>query len=310
VLTWHAPPAILAPGWDGVVQSVSIEAGQALGSGDVVARIAGIDRLACASDYPMAGPVALNDKGQDVQTLQQCLTVAGFDVARDKGTYGLATKAAVASWSKQTGAPSDAGAIFDSAWLVFLPEEDYQVLNVDLAVAAPAPTGGTAIATARPALTRAVLTTLDGSDDVGQLGPDGEPMNVRVEVAPEDLIAADDDEALMVGTAVIALTPERNEVAAEDLEILGSKVQANAAIVAARLQRQGGAGELLVPAAAVVATQEGITCVLRIAGVSLEPVAVEVTGDIAGSSIVKGELKPGDQVRVAPAAKDRRCAST
>ncbi|MDR1189628.1 MAG: hypothetical protein LBK95_19615, partial [Bifidobacteriaceae bacterium] len=75
VLTWHAPVALVAPEWTGVVQSVAAQAGQELSSGDVVARVAGVDRLACASDYPMAQAVAATDKGQDVATLQQCLTL-------------------------------------------------------------------------------------------------------------------------------------------------------------------------------------------------------------------------------------------
>jgi peptidoglycan hydrolase-like protein with peptidoglycan-binding domain len=310
VLTWRAPGALMAPDWAGVVQAVPVAAGQAVASGDVVARIAGVDRIACASDYPMAGPVALKDKGQDVETLQRCLSLAGFDAAQDKGVYGQATKAAVAAWSKQTGAASDNGNAFDAAWLVFLPEENYELLTVDLEVAAQAPVGGTAIATARPSLTRAVLSSLEDSRGSEMTGGEAEPVPTDQEVAPEELITANPDESLLVGSMTIKLAQNRGEVAAEGLAELSGQVPPNTTSVNVKLQREGAADELLVPAAAVVAVPQGGTCVLRVEGSGIKAVVVEVVGDTSGSAIVKGNLSPGDRVRLSPVAEDRQCGST
>ncbi|MDR0366220.1 MAG: peptidoglycan-binding protein [Bifidobacteriaceae bacterium] len=307
VLTWRSPTALVAPDWTGLVQEVVAEPGGLLSSGDVVARVAGVDRMACASAYPMEGTVASKDKGQDVEVLQQCLTLFGYDLSADKGAYGKATERAVEEWSRKTGALSQNGTVFEAAWLVYLPEESYPLASVDLKVAAPAPPAGTPMATAKPSLSRAVVASADGPHKSGALDEDGEAEGPAREVAPEELVTAEEDESLLIGSVTLGLTEDRTEVAPDSLAVLSAEVAANAASVSASLRRTGGVGEFLVPAAAVVATSGGTTCVLRVDGNALEPVAVKVVGEVSGNSIITGALSPGERVRIAPAAGDRRC---
>ncbi|MDR1188897.1 MAG: hypothetical protein LBK95_15865, partial [Bifidobacteriaceae bacterium] len=232
----------------------------------------------------------------------------GYDVARDKGTYGAATKTAVTALVKQTGAVSEKGELFDAAWLVFLPEEGYRLASVELPLAAPAPASGTVIGSAEPVLSGAVLAPRGAVEEVAAPSSSGDDGSGAGTVATAtETLAAEPDEELATTGDPITLGEDRSRVSAEGLVALRRQVESGAAVVETKLVREAGAGELLVPAAAVVATPDGATCVLRVTGSSLEPVGVEVVGDTAGSSIVKAGLEPGDEVRVAPAAKDRRC---
>jgi peptidoglycan hydrolase-like protein with peptidoglycan-binding domain len=314
LLAWRVPGGLAAPEWAGVVQAVSLAPDKTVSSGDVVAKVAGVDRLACASSYPLAGPMGSGDKGQDVATLHECLTLFGYDLARDNGVYGNATRAAVADLSAKTGAASDKGAAFDPGWLVFLPEEAYRPQTVDLAVGTPAPAAGTVIAETGPVLTGAMLAPAEslesvageeltaysgGSDETGAVvGPDSSEVDGTVAGA---------EERLQVRGVEIALAESRAEVAPEALATLGDLVEPGSAAAEGALERPAGADELMVAAASVVTEPDGSVCVLRVNGDTLEPVPVEILGSEIGSSIIKGQLKAGDQIRVAPAARDRRC---
>jgi hypothetical protein len=307
VLTWRSPAALVAPDWTGLVQGVTAEPGGLLSSGDVVARVAGVDRVACASAYPMEGMVASKDKGQNVEVLQQCLTLFGYELSADKGAYGKATERAVEEWSRATGAPSQRGTVFEAAWLVYLPEDSYPLASVDLQVGAPAPAAGTPMATAKPSLSRAVVASADGSYESGALDEAGEAAGPAREVTPEELVTAEEGESLLIGSVTLVLADGRTEVAPDSLAVLSAEVVGNAVSVSASLRRAGGVGEFLVPAAAVVAIGDGATCVLRVDGTALEPVAVKVLGEASGNSIVTGALSQGERVRIAPAAEERRC---
>jgi hypothetical protein len=307
-LTWYVPGPVVAPGWDGVVQSVGAAPGRMIASGEVLARVDGVDRLACASASPMARSVALRDKGRDVATLHECLTAAGYDVAVDKDVYGSATKSAVADLAAKTGAASERGEVFDAAWLVFLPEENYWPQTVDLVVGAPAPPAGSALASAAPVLSQAVLADADYLDSVELVQPlAGEAASAGPVASPTEALVAEPGETLIASGVEITLSEDRAGVAADDLEVLQSKVAASSPVVAASLERAANADEYLVPADAVIATADGGTCVLRVEGAALRPVAVEILGNASGNSIAKGDLKAGQKVRIAPEPKDRQC---
>jgi peptidoglycan hydrolase-like protein with peptidoglycan-binding domain len=305
-LEWHAASSVAAPEWSGLVQSVQVTPGAPLNSGDVFARVGGVDRVACATTYPMEGPVEVGARGQDVSTLQECLESAGYDVAADKGSYGQATRDAVAALTAKTGADSGKGQVFDAAWLVFLPEDGYLQQTVDLLVGAPAPQAGSVIATSAAELTRAALTDAAYADNALIYAPaEGEEASASGMPEAEPLTAGTDDVLRLAGTE-IALDDARDQVAEEALPKLRSLVEIGAVAVEAVLARPPGAGELVIPAAAVVAAENGTVCVLRVED-GLEPVRVEVLGDVDGGAVVRAELKVGDKVRVDPAPEDRRC---
>ncbi|MDR1394243.1 MAG: hypothetical protein LBJ62_09830 [Bifidobacteriaceae bacterium] len=197
-LTWRSPEPIVAPAWDGLVQEIGLKSNQPLASGDSVALVDGIDRTACASTRPMAEDVQSGSKGVDVTTLQECLTLMGYDVSTDKGSYGRATRQAVTELAKQTGADSAEGPLiptvpgaetdpatpprrlsvgywFAADWLVYLPEEGYVATAVDLRVGSPAPAAGSVLAAAQPVLMAATLTAAPATGaEIGVGDPPGD----------------------------------------------------------------------------------------------------------------------------------------
>jgi hypothetical protein len=321
-LTWHQARPMVAPDWSGVVQAVSLEPGQAVSSGDVVARVGGVDRLACASDYPMASGAASGDKGQDVATLQQCLKLFGHDVSKDKGSYGSATRKAVTEVAKRVGVADaqtvGAGEAFPADWLVFLPEEDYALQSVDLVLGAPAPPAGTSLAVSRPTLVSALLAPAgtvatganwtDGAGD-GALEDDPEGTEIPKSVEPDVILTAAEDETLVVAQTPIELTEERTAVSEVGLKALQAVAGAGEPAIAAVLERPVRADEVTVPAAAVVTSPLGGQCVLVVKGDGLTPVDVEVMGGGEGFAMVRGRLEVGQELRLSPPPKDRRCES-
>jgi peptidoglycan hydrolase-like protein with peptidoglycan-binding domain len=275
----------------------------------VIARIEEVDRLACASRYPMSRSVAKGNKGGDVATLQECLKIFGYDTSKDKGVYGQATQAAVATLAAKTGADSQKGLYFEAGWLVFLPEDNYQVDQIDLVVGTPAPPAGAVIAQASLALTRARLA--DSNWLTAETSSLEDPTSGKSgQDAPIDQpVTADLDESLHVTNQVIELAESRDEVSSTALAGLQALLPAGTSSIEARLVRPAGTSELMVSAAAIVTTPQGAVCVLKVSQDSLVPVAVEVIGDWNGNAIITGQLQLGDEVRVAPAAEDRRCAS-
>jgi hypothetical protein len=208
-LTWQTPGELVAPEWGGMVQAVAPVGPAGLRSGDVVARVAGVDRLACASRYPMTQGVAAKDKGQDVATLQECLTLFGHDVAGDKGVYGSATRAVVAALAATTGAASDKGAVFDAGWLVFLPQEGYQPTSLDLVVGAPAPPAGAVLAEAAPVLSGAVLTPASAAPQDDFWAGDYQEEDLEDDATAIETLTAEADETLTLGGRDFALAADR-----------------------------------------------------------------------------------------------------
>ena len=312
ILSWHTPSAIMAPDWTGVVQSVYIAAGKDIKSGETVTRIDGVDRLACASSYPLGKPPALKDSGQDVAVLHECLTLFGYDVASDGTAYGTRTRQAVTDLAKRIGVGDSDGTGFDPAWIVFLPEENYVPATIDLELATPAPPAGTRIAAPQPALAQAVLADPGTADltDVDS-GPDGyessQSAPEAVDVSADQLLPAEEGETLLVAGSEIPVAENLTEVAPDGLAALGRSMTAGLTSIDGLLSRPSGSGELVVAAAAVVTTPNGAVCVLRVTGTTLQPVVIEVVGDSQGKAIIKGQLDPGDEVRVAPTSQERTC---
>jgi hypothetical protein len=175
------------------------------------------------------------------------------------------------------------------------------------------------IATARSELARAVLNEpVIGAEANGLTGagPDGDAAEEETANAGADgdaqgakTVTAGGDETLMVALTPVELAEDREQVSAAGLAVLRGLAAEGAVEMAATLERSGRAGELTVPAAAVVTAPGGNQCVLIVTSAALRPVAIEILGDDEdGGALVRGELRAGDEVRLSPPAKDRRCA--
>jgi hypothetical protein len=288
VLGWQAVSPVVAPFWSGIVQSVGVTAGSTLTSGQPVAVIDGVTRLAHHSQQPFFRPLTQGDSGQDAAALNTLLAQAGFDSSEgDRVTRS--TLAGVRSLAGVLGVPNPAEvAAFDPAWLVFLPAPVVDVSTVNLVVGAPAPSAGTVIAELDDRLASAHLAASGGDDKTDR-----------------PTIAAGEAQQLTVAGVALELTDDRETVA--DLVALRALVADEATSVSGQLSRPTGDREWVVPAAAVVAGSNGDTCVVSGAQERPHTVGVVVVGGQLGRAIVTGELHAGDRVSVKPAAELRRC---
>jgi hypothetical protein len=288
VLEWQAVSPVVAPAWSGIVQSVGVTPGSMLSSGQSVAVIDGVTRVAHHSSQPFYRPLAQDDGGPDAAALNALLAQAGF-ASGEGDQVTRSTLVGVRSFAAVLGVPNaDELAAFDPSWLVFLPAPVVDVSTVNLVVGAPAPPAGTVIAELDDRLASARLTA-SGADNESE-GP---------------AYAAREGQQLTVAGVGLALAEDRESVT--DLVALRKLVADEATSVSGQLSRPAGDREWVVPAAAVVAGAEGGTCV--VSGTQDRPhtVGVVVAGGQLGRAIVTGDLHAGDRVSVKPAAELRRC---
>ncbi|MCU1441312.1 MAG: hypothetical protein JWP85_2309 [Rhodoglobus sp.] len=288
VLEWQAVSPVVAPAWSGTVQSVGVTAGSTLSSGQPVAVIDGVTRVGYHSQQPFYRPLTQGDGGQDAAALNTLLAQAGFDSGEgDRVTRS--TLAGVRSFAAVLGVPNaDELAAFDPSWLVYLPAPVVDVSTVNLVVGAPAPPAGTVIAELDDRLAAARLAASGGDDETER-----------------PALAAGEGQQLTVAGVELPLADDRENVA--DLVALRQLVADEAATVSGQLSRPAGDREWVVPAAAVVAGADGVTCVVSGTPDRLHSVGVVVVGGQLGRAIVTGDLTAGDRVSVKPAAELRRC---
>jgi peptidoglycan hydrolase-like protein with peptidoglycan-binding domain len=103
-----APPLVV--GFGGRVTATSCKAGNALRSGQAVARINNTPLIALATSAPLYRDLSQGDKGDDIKALQRELIRLGYDV-KANGTYDSQTSAAVKKLQKAAGVDSPDGKI-------------------------------------------------------------------------------------------------------------------------------------------------------------------------------------------------------
>lgn len=297
-LFWTDSPSLVAPEWSGLVEQVLVGPGDTIGSGTPILVVDGIRRVAVATPVPFSGALSQGDQGGAVEMLVDMLRDLGYD-APDGDRYGWALSQTVKSFATDIGVPGADGLSFDSSWVVFLPAQELTVDEVDLTVAAPAPSAGAPFVIARPRLERALLVQADLVEElINEDAPE--------EVAEELRIAAADGQALVVSRVEFELAPGVSEVQAEALPLIEGEVQTEAKAVRANVRTDSDPEALVVPSSAVFAAPNGRICV--IAKRSDNPaVEVEVVSQGGGRSVITGNLSTADQVQVLPDAEDRAC---
>ncbi|MDR1386693.1 MAG: hypothetical protein LBJ44_03700 [Propionibacteriaceae bacterium] len=292
----QSQPDLVAPAWDGLVLKSGLKPGLTIRSGDLVAVVGGVSRLAFHSDQPFSLPLSQGDSSEDVRRLHRLLRSLGHDVDENSSSFGRDTRRAVIELAGRLGA-ADRSGVFAPDWVVFLPTEEYVLDQVNLVVGGPAPAPGTSLATSAPRLTGAVV--VDALSDSAISSPAStldasEPRTV------------DPDAALLVANQVVALDEDRSRVAQASLPLLDSLVAAESIAAPARVSREPRANELRLPAAAVFTSPTGTSCVL-LEGPPRQGLPVTIQASSRGSAVVTGALEPGQRVVVAPEAQDRLC---
>jgi hypothetical protein len=291
---------LFAPGWEGVVQRVDVAPGAEVGNGDPVVTVSGLTRLLAASGEPFWRPLGLNASGDDARALNEWLGALGLPHGSG-ATVTSATVRGVREVASRVGVdfPGGAAVEFDPTWVVFAPRDRMTVASVELTVGAPAPAPGAAFVTAKPALTAAVAVDAETAKRATEGGE-----------APEAEGGAEPDEggtggaaaagsapvALPEGTPVpvsravfvdeeaevsLALAEDRMTFTPEALAALSLVVEPGARAMRLVSRSVPVAGELQVPATAVVVGEDGTFCVVD---TSRRAYPVEVT-DTGGGSI-------------------------
>lgn len=171
-------PPLLAPAWTGLVEEVGLRVGEPLRSGDTVAVIDGLPRLAAATGRPLRRSLVPGDRGQDVTDLNGWLASRRYEAdAGDR--FGRATRRGVLALRRDLGLAANVDE-FDPAWLVFLAAPEVTVRSTTLQAGAPAPGAGTAIAELEPQITSVTLALADqsGAAPPGLGAPTGAPTDV------------------------------------------------------------------------------------------------------------------------------------
>jgi len=311
-LSWSEPRRVFAPAWQGIVQTVGVRAGDSLQSGQVLATIGGIDRMAFASAIPFSRPLGVGDAGADVRGLNEMLAALGYAAGDDnaftsstlRGVRSLAERLAVPNWSETSA--------FDPGWIVFLPADALIVAETSLIVGAVAPAGGEVIATSSPQLSSAGLVAIEDlstADLALTTSADNKPPSVAT--TP---IVADESEELRLSTSVLALSDDRSHVAEASLSELTRLLANGSMFTRAVLSMPIEAGSIRVPSGAVITSSDGALCIAVASSIGadgvagdLRHVAAEVIASERGSSWVVVDVKPDERVLVNPHGRDRSC---
>ncbi|KZX20780.1 hypothetical protein [Rathayibacter tanaceti] len=295
VVTRDVAPDLYAPAWSGVVESTAVTPGTVVRSGDVVATIAGIDRLAISSERPFSTELRVGDEGPDAAALNDVLRGLELD-APESDEFTVPTLIAVRELADSLGVTATKDLqVFDPSWLVFLPQEEMTVATSTLHVGALAPPPGEAFATTRPVIAAAQL---DGATSA-ELG-DSNGAVVQREVR------AADAERLQIEGVEIALSADRRGVDPSAFGQLRELIADDRSRTDGMLLADPRPGTVVVPSAAIGGGERA--CVLaRTAGGAPEPRVVTVESSSLGRSTVSGAVATGDDVLVARATGAPPC---
>ena len=156
--TWDQGKDLYAPPWSGMVTAVYASAGNPLKSGDKVAAIDAVDRIAYATKTPFYRTIASGATGADVESLNDMLVALGYMDAlpSDPTLATYTTSLGVRGLAKALGVPT-ATTTFDPAWVVWLPASPFTPASLDLVPGQPAPSPGSTFAAGQSTLTSATL---------------------------------------------------------------------------------------------------------------------------------------------------------
>jgi hypothetical protein len=265
-LTWAPGPRLYAPPWSGTVGQVQLQPGQTLRTGDPVATVSAVARVAVRSAQPFFRPLALGDQGADVTWLHEALALLGYRVMapEDDATVGQSTLAAVRALAADLGVMGRVDA-FDPGWIVWLPDEPFQVDSVALTAGAPAMSTGTELAAGAPILTAVRFQRLDGSPLALEPG-------IRY--------------VLEMGGEELPLDSTTSSVGNEGLRRLAKVLPPLADSASGSMRRAEPLNVWALPSAAVMAGPNGQLCIWIQTETRYEAVTVQIVSGRAGITFV------------------------
>ncbi|WP_159501408.1 hypothetical protein [Microbacterium sp. 18062] len=305
-LTWAPSQTIVAPAWTGVVQAVHVTAGDTIESGQRLALIGGVDRIAVHTEVPFTRALVRGDTGSDVTALNNMLAALGYD-SGGPDEFTWSTLFGVRELAAAIGVSSASEvAAFDPGWVVYLPADSAAIDAIALQVGAPAPAAGVEILTTPATIASVTLVSADqvptGSGDAAQQTLGLEPT------------AAAPAERLYISATELPLQEDRARVDPSAFEQARSQVAAGTAYTLAILRQPVPEGEYRVPASAIITDADGSTCVIASTAAadaapasSVTSVAVTVTASDAGSSWVAGDVTRSDLIASTPRDGLRSC---
>lgn len=303
-MTWSAGEEIFAPNWTGLIETVDVAVGDVLTSGQPVAIIGGIQRIAVHTDRPFVRPLTTGDRGGDVTALHEFLATKDLPHG-DGDRFSEATRDGVNRLARTLGVPGSGDvARFEPDWFLYLPSSEVTIKETALRPGAPAPTSGDAVIVGEERIVATLL--LAGTPEPTTAGTDGEDRT-----APADRrVTAEDDEELLVAGQAWPLSAERDAVDPASFPALNAVVDNASTTISAILLRPPASGQWTIPTAAVAASSDGNTCVIvrSEGGAEVTPIAVEVVGQGAGVTVVVGDLASNSIVLVAPSARKHTCS--
>lgn len=272
---WGEPAVVTAPSWFGTVTRVDVTPGDAIASGDVVARVDGVDRMVVVSSDPFWRRLRRGDTGDDVVMLQQWLIDAGFLDGEVDGDFGPDLRASVKAWAVSLGVAKPDG-MFDPAWVLWLPHEPFGVASVEIARGVPAPGPGSEVLTGPVPLVSVSLADQNGRS-----------------------FTSDGVWVLTVGGVDVSVVDGVVDV--DGLATLASVLDPVQPTVTGRIRRAERVETLEIPATAVVSNAVGTLCVFLPDGDGFAPTPVELSGGRVSRVNVASGLSRGDDVLVNPA---------
>lgn len=280
-LEWTGGPALLAPQWSGTVGAVQAAPGGVLASGDPVATIGGVQRLAIATPQPFHRPLARRDTGIDVAWLQDVLVDLGHLPAPtpDPELLDADVLAAVRALAADLGVRGRVDA-FDPGWFVWLPDEPFALDQVTLVVAGQAPSAGAEVATGPPVLRDVAVQPLEGG---------------ALRLTPGTSYE------LVIGDEAYPLDPTTSGLGQDALAGLAQHMAPLLESTSGTVRRADPVAVWAIPAAAIQAGADGRLCIWTDNGTGFESLPVQVFTGTAGVTLVEPAGVPPPRLLTNPA---------
>jgi hypothetical protein len=288
-LQWNDNLSLVAPAWSGVVQGVDIPVDGVVKSGDPIAVVGGITRLAFHSSVPFSGTIAQNSTGVEVESLNTLLRKRGLPAGTTQ--YNSATTRGVELLAKQLGVPNAVhGISFDPGWIVYLGSAQVHVTTIHLSIGSPAPPQGTVIGKVPSTIASAYISSV--------------PTNPAI--APTKL-SAKSTETLTVSDTPVGLNPDHSTVSSAGLATLLPLVKVDAPTIQAALNSPPTTGEWTLPSSAVFTGANGGLCVRARDAGKQRSVPVSLAGQGFGTVTVRAHLSARESVLLNVPQSDRSC---
>lgn len=276
--TWLEGELARSGGLDGLVVAVTVESGDTLGTGDVVAEVGGVRVVALVMEKPFHRPLARGDEGEDVVRLERFLIDLGLlpEDHEPGGEVTQAVSAAIGVFNQRHGVQQvrrsstgrAVGPEFDPAAVLWVGDAPFVVGTV---LVEPG--------TRWPGLGEPVLRGPDRLDDarVFTLGEAG---------APPTEVVLPGGYVLVIDEATVPLD-DSGGIDADGRARLSALVPAGTTEVVGSVRLADPIEAVKVPPSAIVDGTGGECVYAEVGETGFKPVAVELVASLFGEAVVR-----------------------